>query len=143
MPTYQYIIIVGCGRLGSILANQLSRLGSNVVVIDRDERTFSELTTDFSGFTVVGDASEMTVLHQAGIKRADCLLAISRYDNINLMVAQVAKRIFKVSKVIARVYNPDREMVYRQVGIETICPTKVTIELFLQALGDGHLEKRL
>ena len=85
----------------------------------------------------MGDASEMTVLHEAGIERADCLLAISRYDNINLMASQVAKKVFGVSKVIARVYNPDRELIYRQFGIETICPTKMATGLFLEALEEN------
>jgi trk system potassium uptake protein TrkA len=134
MQPYQYVIIVGCGRLGSMLANQLSSLGSSVVVIDRDEAAFKNLSTEFSGFQVLGDAVELSVLQRAKIDRADCLLAVTRHDNLNLMVAQVAKSVFGVSKVRARVFDPKREQVYSQFGIETICPTKLSADLFLSTL---------
>jgi trk system potassium uptake protein TrkA len=136
MSTYQYIIVVGCGRLGSVLANQLSRLGSSVVVIDSDEKAFRNLSTEFSGFQITGDAAELAVLRQAKIERADCLLAVTRHDNVNLMVAQVASGVFRVPKVVARVFDPSREAVYREFGIETICPTMLSAETFLRALRD-------
>jgi trk system potassium uptake protein TrkA len=120
--------------LGSMLANQLSSLGRNVVVIDRDEAAFKKLSTEFSGFQVLGDAVELSVLQQAKIDKADCLLAVTRHDNLNLMVAQVAKSVFGVSKVMARVFDPKREELYAQFGIETICPTKLSADLFLSTL---------
>jgi trk system potassium uptake protein TrkA len=134
MPPYQYVVIVGCGRLGALLANRLSSLGSSVVVIDRDERAFNNLSTEFSGFQVTGDAAELAILRRAKIEKADCLLAITRHDNVNLMVAQVARIVFQVPKVMARVFDPSREAVYREFGIETICPTSLSAEVFLQAL---------
>lgn len=134
MQPYQYIIIVGCGRLGSMLANQVSTLGISVVVIDRDEAAFSNLSAEFSGFRILGDAVELSVLHQAKIERADCLLAVTRHDNVNLMVAQVAKTVFGVSKVMARIFDPEREQVYSQFGIETVCPTRLSADVFLNAL---------
>ncbi len=136
MSAYQYIVIVGCGRLGSMLANQLSGQGRSVVVVDRDEAAFHNLSTEFSGFQVTGDAAELAILRQAKIDQADCLLAITRHDNVNLMVAQVAKVVFQVPKVIARVFDPSREAVYRQFEIETICPTTLSAEWFLAALQD-------
>jgi trk system potassium uptake protein TrkA len=136
MPAYQYIIIVGCGRLGSILANHLSRRGSSVVVVDRDIAAFDQLSTEFSGFRVTGDAAELAVLRQAKIEKADCLLAVTRHDNVNLMVAQVASEVFQVPKVVARVFDPSREAVYGEFGIETICPTSLSAEGFLGALRD-------
>jgi trk system potassium uptake protein TrkA len=134
MVVYRYVVIVGCGRLGSILANRLSRQGSNVVVVDRDAAAFENLSTEFSGFQVTGDAAEMAVLRQAKIEEADCLLAVTRHDNVNLMVAQVARTVFGVSKVIARVFDPSREAVYRQFEIETICPTTLSAGAFVEAL---------
>ena len=134
MASYQYVVIVGCGRLGSILANRLSSLGSSVVVIDETEAAFTNLSTEFSGFQIVGDATELAVLRQAKTEQADCFLATTRHDNINLMVAQVARIVFDVPKVMARIFNPAREVVYRQFGIETISPTKLSAEAFLQAL---------
>ncbi len=134
MLPYQYIVIVGCGRLGSMLANRLSSLGSSVVVIDWNEAAFDNLSTEFSGFQVTGDATELAVLRSAKTDKADCLLATTERDNVNLMVAQVAKTVFKVPKVMARIFNPARETVYRQFGIETISSTKLLAEAFLQDL---------
>jgi trk system potassium uptake protein TrkA len=134
MADYRYVVIVGCGRLGSILANRLSRQGSNVVVVDRDAAAFENLSTEFSGFQVTGDAAELAVLRQAKIQEADCLLAVTRHDNVNLMVAQVARTLFGVSKVIARVFDPSREAVYRQFEIDTICPTLLSAAAFVEAL---------
>jgi trk system potassium uptake protein TrkA len=136
MPANQYVIIVGCGRLGASLANRLSSMGSDVVIIDDDKGAFRYLSTEFSGFQIVGNAAELAVLRQAKIEKADCLLAITRYDNVNLMVAQVAKTVFRVPKVVARVYDPNREQVYGQFGIDTICPTRLTAEVFLDRLWD-------
>jgi trk system potassium uptake protein TrkA len=134
MPSYQDIVIVGCGRLGSMLANQLSAQGRSVVVVDRDETAFRNLSTEFSGFQVIGDAAELAVLQQARIDQADCLLAVTRHDNVNLMAAQVARTVFGVPKVIARVFSPSREAVYRQFEIETVSPTRLTADAFLSAL---------
>lgn len=118
-----------------MLANQLSSLGSSVVVVDRDEAAFNNLSTEFSGFQVTGDAAELDVLRRAKIDKADCLLAITQHDNVNLMVAQVAQTVFRVPKVIARVFDPSREQVYRQFGVETICPHRLSVDAFLNALG--------
>lgn len=137
MLPYRYVVIVGCGRLGSLLANQLSSLGSSVVVVDRDEAAFNNLSTDFGGFRITGDAVELAVLRRAKIEKADCLLAVTSEDNLNLMVAQVAQTIFRVPKVLARVFNPSREKVFGQFGIETICPTQLSVDAFLRALQGG------
>ena len=92
----QYIVVVGCGRLGSILASRLSSQGNNVVVIDPYESSFNNLSSDFSGFQITGDASEIEILRSAKADKADCLLAVTDKDNINLMVAQVAKNILQI-----------------------------------------------
>ena len=134
MASNQYVIIVGCGRLGSLLANRLSSLGSSVVAIDRDEAAFENLSTEFSGFRVTGDAAELAVLRLARIDRAGAVLAITSFDNVNLMVAQVAQKVFGVPQVLARVNDPSREAVYREFGIETICPTTLSATAFLSAL---------
>ena len=136
MVSNRYVIVVGCGRLGSILANRLSSLGSSVVVIDREEAAFENLSTEFSGFRVTGDAAELAVLRQARIDKAACLLAITSHDNVNLMVAQVAQTVFAVPQVIARINDPSREAVYREFGIETICPTNLTAAAFMGALSE-------
>jgi trk system potassium uptake protein TrkA len=136
----RYIVIVGCGRLGSILADRLSGTGHSVVVIDRDEAGFGALSPDFSGFRLEGDATQMAVLEEAKLREADALLATTHEDNVNLMVAQVARKIFKVPTVVARVFDPRRQHVYAQLGIETICPTSVAAEMFLRLVGEGRPE---
>lgn len=137
----RYIVIVGCGRLGSHLANQLSRDGNSVVVIDRDEATFNDLSSDFSGFRIEGDATQRAVLQEAKLKKADILIATTHEDNVNLMVAQVALKIFGVPHVLARVFDPKREEVYAQLGVDTICPTSVAADMFLQAVVTGCAER--
>ncbi len=131
-----YIIIIGCGRLGGVLANRLSAAGNQLVVVDKRETQFDKLTTEFSGFKIVGDASEISVLRQANIQRADCVFTTTTEDNINLMVAQIAKTMFKVPKVVARVFDPAREAIYSNFGVETISPTKLTAEAFMNVI-DG------
>jgi trk system potassium uptake protein TrkA len=141
MKNNRYIVIVGCGRLGSHLANQLSRAGNSVVVIDRDELTFNDLSPDFSGFRVHGDATQMAVLKEAKISKADVMIATTHEDNVNLMVAQVARGIFSVPHVLARVFDPKREEIYAQLRIDTICPTSVAAEMFLRAVANGATER--
>ena len=136
MPKRQkfFVIIMGCGRLGSYLANRMSRDGHSVVVIDTQETAFRALSSEFSGFFVEGDATEFAVLKQAKTDKADLVITTTSQDNINLMAAQVAKKLFKVPRVIARVYDPQREEIYRSRGLETICPTSITGDVFLEYL---------
>jgi len=134
MASSLFIIIVGCGRLGSFLANRLSSAGHSVVVVDHRPEAFDKLSSEFSGFRVEGDAAELAVLKQAKAEKADLLIATTRDDNVNLMVAQAAKVEFNVSRVLARVFEPRREAVYRRLGVETVCPTTVAADLFLKSV---------
>jgi len=134
MPTGKYIVIVGCGRLGAHLANHLIRDVHSVVAIDTDERAFGNLSPEYSGFRIEGDATELAVLQQAKADKADLVIATTRDDNVNLMVAQVAKAQSGVPRVLARVFEPKREAIYRRLGVETICPTSVAAELFLKSV---------
>lgn len=136
-PDNLYIVIVGCGRLGAHLAGRLSREGHAVVVIDREETAFDSLPPEFSGFRVEGDATQMAVLRQAKLKQADLVIATTHDDNVNLMVAQVAQKIFAVGRVLARIFDPKRGQAYARLGIQTVCPTSVAAELFLKAVADG------
>ncbi|MCC7396433.1 MAG: TrkA family potassium uptake protein [Planctomycetes bacterium] len=137
-----YLVIVGCGRLGSHLANLLSRIGHRVVVIDKNPDAFQKLAADsFSGTRIEGDASEAAVLRQARVDLADLVIAATQADNVNLMVASVARRVFRVEHVMARVYDPARESMYHELGLETVCPTLIAGEAFLdlvrRASGNG------
>ncbi|MGB9665872.1 MAG: potassium channel family protein [Candidatus Cryosericum sp.] len=118
-----YIIIVGCGRLGSQLATMLSEEGHDVAVVDRNPDNFNRLRDEFTGATIAGVGFDTAVLQSAGIERADGFAAVSDSDNVNIMAAQVAKTIFKVPMVIARVFDPVKGDTYRALGLETVCPT--------------------
>lgn len=124
------IVVVGCGRLGGSLANDLSADGHRVVVIDSREQAFEKLSAAFSGFQIAGNAVELQTLKEAQIEKADVLFATTTEDNTNLMVAQVAKVIFNVPLVVARVFDMHRESIYQEFGIDTISPTKLSAEAF-------------
>jgi trk system potassium uptake protein TrkA len=134
MAKTQYIVIVGCGRLGATLANRLSHLGHSVVVVDHAEAAFRALSSGFGGFQIVGDAGELSVLKQANIHKADALLAVTGEDTLNLMVAQVAQSVFQVKQVLARVFDPSREAIYQAFDIATISPTSLAADQFMAQL---------
>lgn len=125
-----FVVVVGCGRLGSHIATELSKAGNNVVVVDRSKEAFDLLSSDFSGFQVIGDATEQEVLRDARIAEADVLSAVTDNDNDNLMVAQVAKEIFGVERVLARVSDPVKGEVYQKLGLRILCPTMISAEAF-------------
>jgi trk system potassium uptake protein len=131
-----YIVIIGCGHLGALLANQLSSAGHSVVVVDNDPASFEKLTVEFSGFQLHADATELATLRTAKAERAECLLATTNKDNVNLMVAQTARTLFAVPSVIARVYDPVYEPLYRTLGVEVISPTQLSAGAFMNALVD-------
>jgi trk system potassium uptake protein TrkA len=133
-----YVIIVGCGRVGSELAKLLSGEGHNVVIIDRNKGSLDRLGETFNGLTLVGNGFDLALLKQAGIEKADAFCALTNGDNTNLVSAQVAKRIFKVPKVIARVYDPQRAHIYAALGLDIISGTI----LFAAMLRDKIIESR-
>ena len=92
------------------------------------------LSSDFSGFQITGNASEIEILRQAKVEQADCLLAVTEKHNINLMMTQIAKQIFQTSIVLVRVFNPAREQIYRDFGIATISPTQLSADAFMANL---------
>ncbi|RMF25495.1 MAG: TrkA family potassium uptake protein [Cyanobacteria bacterium J083] len=129
-----YITVLGCGRLGSILASDLSQQGHNLVIIDQDKSTFAHLQAEFSGFTLRGDAAEMQVLEEAKLDKADCLIAVTGKDNLNIMVSQLAKAVFNVPLVLTRILDPAREEIYQKLGLTIISTTKISAQAFLQKL---------
>ena len=132
------IIVVGCGRVGSQLASMLSENGNNVCVIDRNADAFDNLGRTFNGSTIQGVGFDEETLLRAGVEECDVLAAVTQYDNANLMCAEVANRLFDVPHVIARLYNPDHERAYMQLGIDYVCGTTlIAEEVFSKALS-GH-----
>lgn len=119
------IIVIGCGRVGSRLAVGLSAEGHDVVVIDRSREALAALGPEFDGETVLGTGIDEDVLRRAGIEVADACAAVTADDNTNIMAAQVAKVVFAVPKVVARIYDPDRERIYHQLGLDTVSTVKL------------------
>lgn len=131
------ILVVGCGKVGSRLASSLSQDGHDVSIVDRFEENFELLNNDFNGYTTAGIPIDQDVLRKAGIESCDALAAVSQDDNVNIMVSQVAREIFKVPNVLARIYDPRREDVFSHFGLHTVCPTNLTVEAVRSALLEG------
>ena len=121
-----YITIVGCGRLGSMLAEDLANTGYDIAIIDRNAKNLETLGSGFNGLRVKGVEFDNDVLIDAGIKQADCLIAATPFDNINITVALVAKKIFSVPRIIAKINDPQKKRVYDSLAIETINPTELS-----------------
>ena len=119
------IVILGSGRVGSALARLMYREGHQVTIIDLQSEAFRRLGTKFRGNRIVGNGIDEDVLKRAGIETADVFVAVTQGDNRNIMAAQIAKHVFKVNKVLARIYDPVRADRYRQMGITTLCTTTV------------------
>jgi trk system potassium uptake protein TrkA len=124
--------------VGSELAKLLSAEGHNVVVIDKNPTAFERLGGTFNGLTLVGNGFSLSLLKQAGIEKADAFCSVTNGDNTNLVSAQAAKKIFKVPKVIARVYDPARAHIYKALGLDIISGTI----LFAAMLRDKIIESR-
>lgn len=119
------VVIVGCGRVGAFLAGLLDGGGHEVTVIDLERSAFSHLPADFHGTTLMGNGTDLDLLRQAEVPKADAFLALTQGDNRNLMAAQVARQIFNVKQVIAKVNDPIRADLYRQRGIGTFSRTSI------------------
>lgn len=128
------IVILGCGRVGATLATQLEDAGHTVSVIDKSGDSFYRLSPKFKGDKVIGNGVDEEVLRRAGIEDADAFAAVTNGDNRNIMASQIAKEIFHTPKVICRIYDSLREQTFRELGLETICPTQVITDLVSDAL---------
>jgi trk system potassium uptake protein TrkA len=141
-----FVLVVGCGRVGSSVGTAALRAGHTVSVLDEDplshERLDMELGRSWEeagGRFTIGTALEMDALLEAGIEQAQVFIASTNGDNTNLVVAQLAQRRFEVPRVIARVLDPRRAAWYREQGLHTICPTQIAIEqLQVAALGEDY-----
>ena len=133
------IVILGCGRVGSTLAKQMSSEGHDVTVLDQTSDAFRRLGTKFRGQRLVGSGLDQDLLQRAGLENAVAFVAVTQGDNTNIMAAQIAREVFSVGKVIARIYDPIRAQAYREMGITTLCTTTLAAGLIHDAaLGGGE-----
>ncbi|NNH71162.1 TrkA family potassium uptake protein [Nocardia uniformis] len=129
-----YVVVMGCGRVGSSLARALVRIGHEVAVIDQNSSAFLRLGRDFPGICVTGVGFDRDVLVRAGIERAGAFAAVSSGDNSNIISARVARETFAVERVVARIYDAKRAAVYERLGIPTIATVPWTTDRFLRTL---------
>lgn len=116
-------LIVGCGRVGSTLAKLLVAEAHDVTVIDENPAAFKRLGSDFPGRVEVGTGIDYDVIKRAGGAEADGFVAVTDGDNRNVMAALIAQRLLRIPRIVARIYDPPRGQLYRELGIETVCPT--------------------
>jgi len=129
-------LIVGCGRVGSTLARLLVDEQHDVVVVDENPAAFKRLGARFGGGVEVGTGIDYDVLKRAGAERADGFAAVTDGDNRNVMASLIAQRMFRIPKIVARIYDPPRGQLYRELGIETFSPTTIGAQLIRDALLD-------
>jgi trk system potassium uptake protein TrkA len=136
-----YIIIVGCGKIGSIVAKELANQNHNISVVERDAEKLAGLGQGFNGFITKGIEFDHDNLVGAGIEGADVLLALTDDDNVNITVALVATKIFGVKRVIAQVVDPIRRPVYDALNIEVISPIRMGVNALLGKMSLTTAEK--
>lgn len=129
-----HVIVVGCGRVGRDLAMVLDREGHTVSVIDKDRNAFHELPESFGGKAVLGFGFDREHLEQAGIRDADAVAAVTNGDNTNILTARIARETYDVAHVVARIYDPRRAVIYRQLGIATVAAVAWTTDQVLRRL---------
>ncbi len=117
------VIVMGCGRVGEQLARLMANEGHEVAVIDYNPTALQRLGPDFRGEAYLGVGFDREVLIQAGIQRSDAFAATSSSDNANIVAARIARTVFHVPKVVARLYDPRRAEIYRRLGLVTISST--------------------
>ena len=137
----EYTIIVGCGRLGAKIANALSDNEENVLVIDKSESSYKRLSVDFGGVNIYGDGMDIGTLKEADIDKASVLVAVTDDDNVNIMVAQIARTVFNVPRVIARLNDPEKACVFEGQNIDIVCPARLSADNIYNILGNLKIKE--
>lgn len=134
------VILVGCGRMGSGLSLNLLKKGHQVTVIDTNPESFEKLGKNFTGVKIVGVGFDRDVLSKAGIDQVDAIVACTESDEINAVIARIARNIYRVPRVIARLYDPRKANIYRRLGIQTISTTTWGIERATEIITYNQLD---
>ncbi|KUH36880.1 MULTISPECIES: potassium channel family protein [Streptomyces] len=129
-----HIVIMGCGRVGAALAQTLEQQGHTVAVVDQDPTAFRRLGSGFGGRRVTGVGFDQDTLREAGIEEAGAFAAVSSGDNSNIIAARVAREMFGIENVAARIYDPRRAEVYQRLGIPTVATVRWTADQMLRRL---------
>jgi trk system potassium uptake protein TrkA len=129
-----HVVVVGCGRVGSELATALELAGHSVAVVDKNARAFRRLSPDFSGRTVTGFGFDRDHLAQAGIEEAGAFASVTNGDNSNILCARIARETYGIERVVARIYDPRRALIYQRLGISTVATVSWTTDQVLRRL---------
>ena len=136
------LIVIGCGRVGSNVANELQAEGWEVTAVDEREEALARLGENWPGSFIVGHGMDIAVLRRAGIEEADAVVVATDGDNTNLVVGQVAQKRFAIECVVVRVLDPARAEYYRSRGLRTVCPTSTAIQVLTDAVRACEVPQR-
>jgi trk system potassium uptake protein TrkA len=129
-----HVVVVGCGRVGSSLAISLTGNGHTVAIVDRRPEAFARLGPGFTGTTVAGIGFDRDILREAGIEKAGAVASVTNGDNSNILIARVARETFGIERVVARIYDPRRAVIYQRLGIPTVATVAWTTERVLRRI---------
>ncbi len=129
-----HVVVIGCGRVGSELAGALEQTGHSVAVVDKHASAFRRLPAEFEGTTVVGFGFDRDHLAQAGIEEAGAFASVTNGDNSNILCARIARETFGIERVVARIYDPRRALIYQRLGIPTVATVAWTTDQVLRRL---------
>jgi trk/ktr system potassium uptake protein len=133
-----HVVVIGCGRVGSELAGALEAGGHTVAVVDKNERAFRRLPAGFGGKTVVGFGFDRDHLEAAGISEAGAFASVTNGDNSNILCARIARETYAIERVVARIYDPRRALIYQRLGIPTVATVAWTTDQVLRRLLPGE-----
>ena len=142
MTAMMKVIVIGAGRVGSSIAQELQSEGWEVTAIDEREEALGRLGDSWAGGFVVGHGMDVAVLRQAGIEDADAVVVATDGDNTNIVVGQVAQKMFAIDCVVVRVLDPARAEFYRSRGLRTVCPTSTAISILTDSVRACEIPKR-
>jgi len=133
------VVIMGCGRLGARIGTKLDEAGHQVTVMDINPTAFRRLSPGFGGTQAIGNGMDGPALEKAGIRDADAFFAVTQGDNRNYFASQMAREVYGVKRVLCRIYDPLREEIFRDMGLETFSPTSLGAQVMVNMLlGDGR-----
>jgi len=128
------VLIMGCGRLGAQIAGMLDEQGHRVTVMDTTPASFRRLRENFGGVTVLGNGMDAQALERAGVGEIEAFFAVTQGDNRNYFASQMAKQVYQVPRVLCRIYDPGREKIFRELGLETFSPTSMGARVMVNML---------
>lgn len=134
------VMILGCSRIGVGLAQRLGSAGHAVTVVEPAAAAMARLPAGFGGRRLVGDVLDRHVLHEAEIERQDALAAVTSSDDVNVVAARLARLVFHVPRVVARLYSPAAAAIYQRLGVQTVCTTTWGISRIAELLSYSELE---